>query len=263
MTEKKVFVFWGFRENRDTYRIKRVCNQIISESDYSELFKLTLPEGKLTKFKERLKKCNNRGQALIYLAFPQDSGDVVIIHNRKKEGGDCLKSLTNDYDKATLYELVNQWANTPEGKRTQSTNSFGRMFQGVRGDGREKMAKKNGTTLKPLTFQVKSLANPDSIASILGIALNDKHKGELTTYDHIQPINDLIEAEAIAPLTDEQQRKLNNYLSQFGKNPLLRDTGEKQKDNVSLSRGKMVKEAIQPLLKTANTTAGVRRGSYE
>lgn len=206
------------------YRRVRVCNQIVAEADYNKLLKLEATKEDTKKLINRIKKANTRGEFCRYLALPQEGGEFVIIHNRQKEGGECLKTLTNDYDKATLYELVTSWSNTPEGTRVQSSEGFGRMFQGMQGDGRAKIAAKLGKPVKPKTFQAQSLVSPQDIASILGLSLNDQLKGELTTSNHEAPLNELEKKKAIAPLNSKDRERFNAYISQFGEMSLLKST---------------------------------------
>ena len=66
-----------------------------------------------------------------YRAHPQDNGTYFVMSTHGLAGDDVPT------DKATLYHLLAQYVNTPEGKRASSSHGFGGDYRRLKGDGRQ------------------------------------------------------------------------------------------------------------------------------
>lgn len=79
------------------------------------------------------------GQAVAWQAFHTEEG-VTVIHDSQTAGGEDLTT-----DPAGLYALAHALlADTPEGRKTRTSEGFGGEYQGSRGDGRVRHAKRQG-----------------------------------------------------------------------------------------------------------------------
>ena len=118
-------------------RVKRHTEQILWELEGGEgLYRQLSANGKQTV--EKYRKRTERGTAVGYVSFPDAMGGAFIISNQP-DGGEKLTA-----DCAEIFQLIYKYADTPTGRRVSSSNGWGGMWQGSKGDGRRKLAKKNG-----------------------------------------------------------------------------------------------------------------------
>lgn len=75
-----------------------------------------------------------RGHDVQFAAFPQHGGAVVLVHNQD----DAIPGQPLPTDRAALYELMQQWADTPTGAEYSTSREWGGAFTGAKGDGRKK-----------------------------------------------------------------------------------------------------------------------------
>lgn len=97
------------------------------------------------RFTARLRQHRRRhGIDGAYRAYPQKDGRYIVVGEVDLlDSGAAVPS-----DKATLYNLVKGWVDTPEDKRISSSGGWGGDWQGVKGDGRTKRAKREGKQVK-------------------------------------------------------------------------------------------------------------------
>ena len=144
-------------------RVVRHCQQIKQEQQRGSLYWAILPNEQKSKEINRLRKQRERQEIdFVYRAYPLGNGEHVLISNRVD--GHELPS-----DNAQLYELVKQWAHTPEGARVSSSEGWGGDFQGAKGDGRKTRERKKGIRRK--CVQLWTTANIHEVADRLDYKL--------------------------------------------------------------------------------------------
>ena len=152
-------------------RVKRYSRQVLYELSKGPL-KLTILESKQehTKFAGRVRQDRKRkGLDISYLAMPQDDGRCAVVHNRLCEGG---QEITIN-DRTAVFNLLHPWLHTPEDRRISSSkNGFGGNWQGARGDGRIKAAKKAGLDVG--LVQLWTRESLHKIAGLFNVDLHDK-----------------------------------------------------------------------------------------
>lgn len=120
-------------------RVWRLCNQIEREAERYHCDEVPLRVVTLANEKERqriLSRARNWRQRedvdFTYLALTQKDGTVVFVHNQP----DRLDGDELPRDRAALYGLIHDAADTPEGKRESSSKGWGGNYRGMKGDGR-------------------------------------------------------------------------------------------------------------------------------
>lgn len=184
-------------------RVWRLCNQVIQEAELYPsndvpLRVVTLSSQKqLTKVKNKARQWRVRDEIdFRYAAFPQAGGGVVLIHNLP----DKLEGDPLPHDKGELYAMMRQWADVPEGKRTQKSNGWGGKFQGNKGDGRKRAgaAEEEKAVLKPVERIELEISSFGKLAMHLDQAYGIKLRGR-GRYDlGIVDLVDLCDAAGVA-----------------------------------------------------------------
>lgn len=90
---------------------------------------------------KRQQRAGEEYQAPRFAKYPQENGTIVLIHD---SAGDAEHSKPLPTDEDALRELLADSLRTPEEKRVAHSPGFGGDYQGMRGDGRRRKAKKAG-----------------------------------------------------------------------------------------------------------------------
>jgi hypothetical protein len=122
-------------------RVVRLTQQAIWEIERGERLYWQL-SANVKQSTAKYRKRRERGTAVGYVALPDAKGGALIISNQS-DGGELLTA-----DCAEIYKLIYKHADTPEGRRESPTDGWGGEWQGSKGDGRRKKARKEGTAVE-------------------------------------------------------------------------------------------------------------------
>jgi hypothetical protein len=144
-------------------RAYRFAQQIIIEHYHNDgaIWSLWLDsEAELRRFAKRAKY-----RVAGYVAFPTSGGRYLVVHTNGHEKSPG-EPVTNE--RADVFRLISAAANdTPEDKRVSCSAGWGGRWQGARGDGRAKQAKRSGEEVEP-ALQVWSYTSHFSLAGHFG-----------------------------------------------------------------------------------------------
>ena len=123
-------------------RVKTVARQLLLEMEmYGDFWLLKLAsKAEFNRFINRKKYARKKGKIWVYICLPQKDGSYIVIHTIPKEGGELITSN----NRTEVYNLLWPWLQTPEKNHLSTSRGFGGRYQGIRGDGRVKVAKKAG-----------------------------------------------------------------------------------------------------------------------
>ena len=132
-------------------RAKRISLQVLWELTKRPLWALEMNQGEYRLFTQNTRQNRKRkGIAGAYTALPLEDDNYFVIHDQESIGGERVIN-----DKTAVYNLLRHAAvstpvipqaegETPKYKRVSSSGGFGGNYQGTRGDGRIKQARRNG-----------------------------------------------------------------------------------------------------------------------
>lgn len=145
-------------------RAKREARKVLWEGMKRPLWGKFATAEEYRRFTNRTRKRRKEeGIAGAYAAYPMTDGRYFVIHDQEREGGQPIGD-----DRTEVYNLLLPIVNdTPDDKRISASGGWGGNWQGTRGDGRVKRAKKEGQEVDP-AFQVWSTEGVDRIVQTLG-----------------------------------------------------------------------------------------------
>jgi hypothetical protein len=130
------------------------------------------------------------GQDVAWQAYHME-GQVTVIHDSQKTAGDPL-----DTDQTRLYSLVHSLlSDIPEGKKARTSDGFGGDYEGSRGDGRARRAKRQGQAgwWELIGQYVTEGPGLRQAAALLDVKLSPKLRGSVQM-DHEDALLALLES---------------------------------------------------------------------
>lgn len=131
------------------------------------------------------------GQTVAWQAYRTEGGRVTVFHDSLTAGGAPVAA-----DPKTLYSLIHALlTDAPDGKKTRTSEGFGGAYEGSRGDGRARHAKRQGQAGQwELVGQfVTEGRGLRQAAALLKVDLNSKLRGRAQV-DHEDALLALLEA---------------------------------------------------------------------
>lgn len=174
-------------------RVQRLVNQLREEQqDGATFYQLALNAAGWEVLRERWKKRAQRGgEPVRWAKLPQDNGAVVVFHDCHQDAGNAAELPS---DAAELRRIVFPLLRTPEGAKVATSAGLGGCYQGARGDGRRRQAKRDGATVAVVgQFITSGAGGLARAASVLGIELSKRLRGR-RELDHEDAVLLLLEA---------------------------------------------------------------------
>ncbi|MCB0020799.1 MAG: hypothetical protein KDE09_23555, partial [Anaerolineales bacterium] len=113
-------------------RVKRESRKLLAELGAGTMWLVRLPSARAAKLITAFRKRKERGEAVTYCRYPLAGGYDAIINNQGE--GEAITTS----NRADIFTLVTDLADTPQGKRLSSSGGYGLDWQGTKGDGRQK-----------------------------------------------------------------------------------------------------------------------------
>ena len=145
-------------------RTKREARKVLFELGKRPLWGLYYDPADFNRFAARTRQ-RRRAQSIAgaYAAYPLTDGRFYVIHDQESEGGQPISD-----DRTEVFNLLKPVVNdTPDDKRISTSGGWGGNWQGTKGDGRARQAKREGREIEP-AFQVWSTEGVDRIVETLG-----------------------------------------------------------------------------------------------
>ena len=174
-------------------RVQRLVNQLREEQqDGATFYQLALDAAGWEVLRERWKKRAQRGgEPVRWAKLPQEDGAVVVIHDCHQDAGDAAELPS---DAAELRRIVFPLLRTPEGAKVATSAGLGGCYQGARGDGRTRQAKRDGATVEVVgQFVTSGAGGLARAAQVLDIELSKRLRGR-RELDHEDAVLRLLEA---------------------------------------------------------------------
>ena len=219
-------------------RVQRNAKQILSEAQRHPLYFGSLPDKpSYERYTARTRQRRKNGKPAKYRAFPQADGSYFIITNCDidKEIGN-KNVITADHDKTELFNLLFNLCQTPDGQRIASSEGWGGNWQGTKGDGRVKEAKRRGEKVGDCV-QLWTGSSLEDVAKALGIELDAKNSISIRV-DALTAYQSLTDANIVLYERKTNRSGLDAFLEFLGieENSRLEDIGENPIKPMSLSR---------------------------
>ena len=173
---------------------------------------------------ERWKKRRQRdSEDVRFMKYPLADGRLAVIHNATDETGELVPASVDE-----LKELLFPLMDTPEGKRPSGSCGFGGHYEGMRGDGRTRKAKREGVETEVVgQFVTSGAGGLVRAAEVLGITLNRQLRGT-RELDHEDAILSLMDAGFRLKPRDVHYKGLMDLLEAF----VLADEGSHESEDV-------------------------------
>lgn len=122
-------------------RTKREARKVLFELGKRPLWGLYYDPADFNRFAARTRQ-RRRAQSIAgaYAAYPLTNGRFYVIHDQESEGGQPIGD-----DRTEVFNLLKPVVNdTPDDKRISTSGGWGGNWQGTKGDGRARQAKREG-----------------------------------------------------------------------------------------------------------------------